>query len=121
MNELRDKIAAVRYSGTTIGRGVADAKAQSVTLHLDLDGKELRETVYVTNRNNENFYVDKTDKTKRHPLPGWTAIDDICLLTTQDGLNEQVDETKTIKLYDADAKKETNQEVPDKSMILSIF
>ena len=57
------------------------SKAQSVTLHLDLDGKELRETVYVTNRNNENFYVDKTDKTKRHPLPGWTAIDDICLLT----------------------------------------
>ena len=87
------------------------SKAQSVTLHLDLDGKELRETVYVTNRNNENFYVDKTDKTKRHPLPGWTAIDDICLLTTQDGLNEQVDETKTIKLYDPDAKKETNQEV----------
>lgn len=85
--------------------------AQSVTLHVDINGKELRETIYITNRKGENFYVDKNDATKKHPLPGFTLIDDICLLITQEGLVDQETETKTVKLYNFDEGKEVNTPV----------
>lgn len=86
--------------------GVSKGGAQKITLHVMIDGKDYRETVYITNKKGENFYPDKQDVKKRQPLPGFTAIDDICMFTTEKPLAEQSTETKQVKQYDPDLKKE---------------
>lgn len=89
------------------------SNAQSVTLIAQTeDGTEYRETFWVTNRNQENFYLDKNDKTKKIPLPGFTVVDDLCLVTTNKPLAEQAGEEKVINVYDPEAKKELPKAVP---------
>lgn len=79
------------------------AKAINI-IALRPDGKEYRETVYITNRKGENFFV--SDEKKKVPLPGFTIIDDICIVTDGADLSQQTFEERTINLYDYDAKKE---------------
>ena len=90
----------------------SDGGAQNVNLVVDINGKEYRETVYITNKKGENFFLNKEDKTKKVPLPGFTIIDDICLCTTEKPLAEQDVEDKVVKLYDFEAKKELPKSVP---------
>lgn len=100
------KIKAL-YAGKSAGG------AQSVSLILALaDGSEYRETFWITNKKGENFFLNKDDKTKKVPLPGFTLVDDLCLVTTGKPLAEQDTEEKTIKLYDSEAKKELPKAVP---------
>lgn len=95
------------YAGSSAGG------ATSVTLLATLDnGREYRETVYVTNKNGENYFLNKQDKLKKVPLPGFTTIDDICLITTGQPLSAQTAEDKVINVYDFDAKKEIPKSVP---------
>ena len=97
----------VAYAGKSSGG------AQSVSLIVDMPGgKEYRETLYITNKNGENFFLNKQDKTKKVPLPGFTIVDDICLIATGKPLCEQEAEDKTINVYDSDAKKELPKSVP---------
>jgi hypothetical protein len=93
------------YAGQSVGG------AQSITLIIDLGGKEYRETLYITNKKGENWYCKK-DSTKKIPMAGFTTIDDICLVTTGSPLSEQDHEDKVIKLYDATVKQEVNKAVP---------
>lgn len=86
--------------------------AHNVNLVVDINGKEYRETVYVTNKKGENFFMNRDDKTKKVPLPGFTTIDDICLVTTEKPLAGQDVEDKVVKLYDYEAKKELPKTVP---------
>jgi hypothetical protein len=86
--------------------------AHGVVLTADIGGREYRETLYVTNRKGENFFLNKDDKTKKVPLPGFTVVDDICLATTEKPLAEQNTEEKVVNVYDADAKKEVPKSVP---------
>jgi hypothetical protein len=88
------------------------SESQSVTVHLDVNGLEVRETFWVTNRNGDNSYADKKDPKKKHPLPGFVSVDDLCLVTTGHGLTEQDIEEKVVKLYDYEAKKDLPQNVP---------
>jgi hypothetical protein len=92
--------------------GKAASGAQNITLVLDFGGREYRETVYITNRNGENWFLNKDDKSKKVPLPGFTTIDDICLVTTGKPLADQIGEDKTVKVYDPEAKKELPKSVP---------
>lgn len=97
------------YTGTikAMYAGQATSGAVNVTVLLVLaDNREYRETVYVTNKNGENFFLNKNDKLKKVPLPGFTVIDDICLITTGEPLAAQATEEKVINVYDFDAKKE---------------
>lgn len=96
----------VAYAGKSSGG------AHSVTLIVDLQGKEYRETLYVTDKKGQNFYLNKNDPTKKVPLPGFTVIDDICLVTTGKPLCEQSTEDKVVKIYDPEAKKELPKSVP---------
>lgn len=84
------------------------SKAQSITVHLDIGGREYRETIWVTNGNNENFSVRDGVKS---PLPGYVTIDDLCLLATGYPLPNQTMEEKTVPLYDFEAKENRNQNV----------
>lgn len=90
----------------------SDGGAQNVNLVIDIGGKEYRETVYVTNKKGENFFINKDDKTKKVPLPGFTIIDDLCLCTTEKPLSDQEVEDKVVKIYDYEARKELPKSVP---------
>lgn len=92
--------------------GESKKGAQSITLHCDINGAEFRNTVYITNAAGENFYVDKDDKTKKHQLPSFTLIDDICLLASGEGLADQETEEKVVKIYNFDEKREIPTGVP---------
>ena len=90
----------------------ASSKARSVTVHIDFDGREYRETFWVTNRDGENFYLGRKEPRKKTVLPGFQAIDELCLATTGQGLAEQVFEEKVVKLWDFEARAEVPQTVP---------
>lgn len=89
-----------------------NSNAQSITVMLDAGGREIRQTIWITTKDGNNFYPDKQDPTKRHILPGFATIDELCLLTTGQPLSEQSVEDKVLSLYDFEAKKEIPQNVP---------
>ena len=87
--------------------GSSDGGAQNVSIiAVDAKGVEYRETIYITNKKGENWFLNKDDNTKKVPLPGFTTINDICLLTTEKPLCDQEWEEKTIKIYDFESKKD---------------
>lgn len=77
-----------------------------------LDGKkEIREAIYVTSgdaKGNKTYY--EKDGVK-NPLPGFTLINNLCLLTVGKELSEMEAEMKTVNVYNADAGKEVPTEV----------
>lgn len=89
------------------------SNAQFAEITIDIDGKELRERIFFTNRDGVNTYTDKkTGETKF--LPGFETVNDLALVTTGFGLidlEDQIDQ-KTVKIYDYEAKKELPQNVP---------
>ena len=101
--------------------------AMSVTVMADIGGKEYRETLYITNKKGENFYLNKQDAKKKVPLPGFTTVNDICLIACEKPLSQMQTEEKIIKLYDYDAKQEVPKpvqmitELIGKDVALGIF
>lgn len=100
-SDAYDGTIKVAYAGKA-----SASNAQSLTVIFNLGGSEYRETFWVTNKNGENFFIDKQDSSKKVPLPGYTMADDLCLLTTGFPLSEQTFTEKVINLYDYEAKKE---------------
>lgn len=100
------------YTGTVklayVGQSQSSS-AQSITLHVDIDGNEYRETFWVTNKNGNNYYVAQSgDKTM---LPGYSHMDHLCLLTTRYAFKDQDFEQKVCKLWNYEAGQEVNTEV----------
>ena len=94
------------YAGQSAGG------ARSVTVVAELPDGEYSETIYVTNKKGENWFLNQNDKSKKVPLPGFTTIDDICLVTTGKPLAEQDSEEKVVKIYDFNERKELPKAVP---------
>jgi hypothetical protein len=94
--------------------GKSKGGAENITLIIDHGGREYRETIYYTNKQGENFFIDKNDKNRKVPLPGFVILDEICMVTTGSDLAAQEEhvEEKMVKVYDADAKKELPKSVP---------
>ncbi len=110
-SDVYDAIIKMAYAGTS-----QTSKSQSVNLTLDIDGKEYRETIWVTNKSNENFYVKDG---KKYPQPGFTTIDDLCLCANGLPLNAQTVEEKVIKIYDFEAKADLPKAVKVITSILN--
>ena len=93
--------------------GSSTSGAQNVTVILNVDGKEVRETIYVTTKEGHPFYVDKATK-KHMPLPGFSLVNDLCLLTTEKELTSADIEVqpKTVNVWSFEAKAEVPTEVP---------
>lgn len=94
-----------------------NSDAQNVTVHLDINGHEHRETVYITNRNGEPTFKDK-ETGKDVKLPGYQLIDELCMFANEQHITEQEAETKVVKLYNFDEKKELPTEVPVMTALL---
>ncbi len=120
LQESQDRLGGIQVFNTDIYIGVIKALyagkstggATSVTLIADLDGKEYTETLYVTNKDGQNWFANKQDNTKKVPLPGFTVVDDICLIATGEPLAAQETEEKVVKVWDSEAKKEMPKSVP---------
>jgi len=91
--------------------GKAESGASNISLIIDIDGQEHRETIYFTNKAGENFYLDKKDPKKKHPLPGFTTINDLCLVASGKPLAQQDAQEKVVKLYDFTERKEVPKAV----------
>lgn len=84
--------------------GEAKSGAMNLSVVLDLGGgQEYRETVYITNKKKQNYFEKDG---KKQPLPGFTLINDLCLIATEKELSQLATEEKIIKLWDNDQKKE---------------
>jgi hypothetical protein len=121
LEETQDRLGGFRvlesgpYTGTikaAYAGKAASSNAQSVTIILAHADGEYRETFWITNKNGENFFIDKNDAKKKVPLPGFTTVDDLCLVTTNKPLAQQPAEDKVMNIYDVEAKKELPKSVP---------
>lgn len=83
--------------------------ANFVTLILNTPEQEHKETIYITNRNEEVYY---TKQGVKHYLPGFVIIDELCLLVTGRSLSEMETEQKHVKVYNYDTNREEPTEVP---------
>ena len=85
-----------------------DSGAMFVALTLELGGKEYRETITITNKKGENFYLKDG---KKMPLPGFTQINDLVLLITGNDLSQLKTEKQTHKVYDFQKRSEVAKEL----------
>ena len=86
------------------------SEARSVNLLLEVNGKEVRQQVWVTKADGSVTYKDKrTGKDKN--LPGFNQINSLALLLLGKELGELDVEERTVKLYDHDAGKEVPKAV----------
>ena len=92
--------------------GQSASGAKSFTVVALLGDKEYSETIYVTKRTGENWYMGGEKKDKKVPLPGFTTINDLCLVTTEKPLAEQDGEEKIVKVWDKEEGKELPKSVP---------
>lgn len=76
--------------------------AMAVTLVADIDGGEYKETFYVTSKEGKNYYTTANDPDKKKPLPGFTQVNDICLMAAGKPLAEIETEEKVIRVWDFD-------------------
>jgi hypothetical protein len=99
--------------------GVSSGGATTVSLHLSGEsGSKTRETFFVTSgtkKGCKNTYLKKagTPEETEHYLPGFNAINSLCMLTVGEELTSEEIEVakKTINLYSFDAGKEEPTEV----------
>lgn len=85
--------------------------ALAINLILNVQGREVREQVWVTDSKGKVTYKDKTTGEEKN-LPGFSQINALCLLVTGKDLGSQEVEDRVVKVYDFDAKKELPKQVP---------
>lgn len=94
---------------------ISSGGAMGVHLSLDLVNAEQQgkyaETIYITSREGNNFYVDKRTNKKRY-LPGFTTIDSLSQIITGKELAELTEEMRIVSVYDSDAGKEVHKQMP---------
>lgn len=90
----------------------AKSEAMSVTLVTkDAAGNQFRTTQWVSSgkaKGHKNYYTDRNGN--NHFLPGYALVNDICLLTTDKGLEEAEVETKAVGIYNFETRTEEPQE-----------
>ena len=100
-SDIYEATIKLAYAGKS-----SSSDAQSITIHADINGNEYRETVWITSGKGVNYYVSKEDNKTRIPLPGYSTINDLCLLATREALAEQKTEEKVVKLWNRQERKE---------------
>lgn len=89
------------YAGKS---NTAGSKSESITVLFDLDGKEYRETFWITNKEGLNYKVN--DNNKKEMQAGFAYMDNLSLILTGNPLNKQATEEKMVKIYNFEQKKD---------------
>jgi hypothetical protein len=100
------------YPGTIEAAFITEATsgALAVNLHIQLEsGAKIKETIYFTNKNKETFY---SKDGKNYNLPGFNICNAISGFATGKDLTALDEEIRTVKVYDADQKKEVAKDMP---------
>jgi hypothetical protein len=87
-----------------------NSNAQSINLILDIGGKELRNTIWVTNKQGEVTYKDKKTGEPKN-LPGFNQVNSLAMLVAGKEMGDLDVEELKVKIYDFDAKAEVPQAV----------
>lgn len=107
--------------------GSSQSGAMNITVIADINSYEYRETIYITNKEGKNYYTTDKAPDKKQPLPGFTTINDLCLLACGKPLSEMETEDKVLNVYSAEAGKEVPTQVPvlmdllNKEIVLGII
>lgn len=86
--------------------------ALALNLHLSINGRELRQQLWMTSgdaKGNKNFYLDK-DGEKQY-LPGFIHANALALLTVGKEISQLDTEKKVVNLYSSATKSEVPTEV----------
>lgn len=86
------------------------SEAMSVILMLTVDGREVRQQIWTTNKSGGVTYKDKNSGEEKN-LPGYSQVNALAMVVTGKELGELEVENKIQKIYDYDAKKELNTAV----------
>ena len=100
-------IVKMAYATTSSG----GALGVVLQVYLEETGKDYNETLYVSSKDGKNYSIDK-DSGKKRPLPGFTIINDLCMVTAEMELSAIETETKVVPVYNYDLKKQVPTEVP---------
>lgn len=106
---LDTDIYAAKIKTAYIGKASA-SEARNVTLLLDIEGREVRQQIWVSNRAGEVTYKDKKTGDDKN-LPGFNQINSLCMLVTSKEMGEMDVEELKFNIYDFEAKKELPQTV----------
>lgn len=101
-SDIYDGVIKMAYAGKS------QSGANFLSVQIQCGPSEYRETMYVTNKQGENYY---TKDGKKIPLPGFTTANDLALLSTGLSLSDQDFEERVVPLYDFDAKAELPKKV----------
>jgi len=84
--------------------------ATGVVLELDTGNHAHMETVWISSKTGANYYKGQNGEKK--PLPGFTLINELCLLTTDKPLSQQEVETKKVEVFDFESMGKVLKAVP---------
>lgn len=88
----------------------AKSKAVSVNLILEnADGQKLNVTEYITSGEAKGCKPYYVKDGKKYPLPGYSKMNGLCELVAKKTIDKCDAEDKILKLWDFEAKAETNQ------------
>lgn len=90
--------------------GSARSKAVAMNLILMVDGKEVRQQIWMTNGKGGVTYKDKRSGETKN-LPGYNQVNALFMLVLGKEIGEADVEEQVMKLYDFDAKAEINKTV----------
>lgn len=82
--------------------------ATAFNLLIDVGGKKVRDTIYVTNKQGGVTY---TKDGKKFPLPGYSLVNALAKLTAGKEIPQLTFEKKLVKVYNFDQRKEVATEV----------
>lgn len=83
--------------------------ARAFNFVVDINGKLVRETIYVTNKQGQVVYVKDG---KKYPLPGYSLVNAITKLTIGKEIPQLTFENKLVKIWNFELKKDVATEVP---------
>lgn len=107
ITDIYTAIVKMAYGITSSG----GALGVHLSLYLPALGREYNETIYVSDKSGNNYSIDKQSGKKR-PLPGFTIINDLCLVTCDSPLASMETEDKLVPVYDYEEKKQVPTSVP---------
>lgn len=84
--------------------------AMGVTFVGDINGNEYSETLYITNKNKEPYYIDA--QRKKRFIPGYNVVNNICLVAAGKGITSLETEDKVLNVYSFEEKKRVPTSVP---------